>query len=97
MIININKSNIIPKINKNKQNKEEKVKNSSEYIDDEINDLSYNLAIQNDKRNFCQYYISLIKTKNSLFFALCNDNDYNSKIIKIDLISNCINNKFLIY
>ena len=43
------------------------------------------MAIQLDKRNYCQYYISLIKTKHSLFFALCNNNDYNSRIIKIDL------------
>ena len=50
-----------------------------------INEFSYNLAIQLDKRNYCQYYISLIKTKHSLFFALYNNNDYNSRIIKIDL------------
>ena len=47
--------------------------------------MPFNLAIQYDKRVFCQYYISLIKTKHSLIFAFCNNNDYNSKIIKIDL------------
>ena len=55
------------------------------YIDEEINELPYDLAIQLDKRMFCQYYISLIKTKHNLFFALCNNNNYDSKIIKIDL------------
>ena len=55
------------------------------YIDEEINELPYDLAIQLDKRMFCQYYISLIKTKHNLFFALCNNKNYNSKIIKIDL------------
>ena len=73
------------KINKNSQHKDEKVKNISEFIDEEINELSYNLVIQYDKRNCCQYYISLIKTKHNLIFAFCNNNDYNSKIIKIDL------------
>ena len=55
------------------------------YIDEEINELSYDLAIQYDKRTFCQYYISLLKTKHNLICALINNNDYNSTIIKIDL------------
>ena len=54
------------------------------YIDEEINELPYDLAIQYDKRTYCNYYISLLKTKHSLIFALFN-NDYNSTIIKIDL------------
>ena len=51
IIINNNKSKILTKINKNSQHKDEKVKNISEFIDEEINELSYNLAIQYDKRN----------------------------------------------
>ena len=53
----------------NNQKKVEKVKNILEYKDDEINSLSYELAIQNDKRTYCLYYISLIKTKHSLVFS----------------------------
>ena len=71
--------------NQNVQDKVERVKKIMEYIDEEINLLSYNLALQYDKRSFCQYYISLLKTKHNLIFAFCNNNDYNSKIIKIDL------------
>ena len=56
-----------------------------EYTDDEINDLSYNLALQYDKRNYCQYYISLLKTKHNFIYSFFYNNDYNSKIIKIDL------------
>ena len=74
-----------PKIIMNNKNNKIKIKTKFDFIDEEINELSYNLAMQYDKRNFCQYYISLIKTKHNLFFALCNNNDYNSKIIKIDL------------
>ena len=54
------------------------------YNDDEKNDLSYGLALQYDKRTYCEYYISLIKTNHSLIFAFFNSNDYNSRIIKID-------------
>ena len=70
-------------IMKNYNNKNSK--KSMEFIDDEINELSYDLAIKYDKRNFCQYYISLVKTKHSLIFSFFNGNDYNSRIVKIDL------------
>ena len=69
----------------NEQNKIDKIKNIMEYIDDEINLLTYELAIQYDKRSFYEYYISLLKTKHCLIFALFNNNDYNSQIIKFDL------------
>ena len=56
-----------------------------EYIDEEINELSYELAIKNDKRTYCQFYFSLLRTNHNLFFTFFNNNDYNSKIIKIDI------------
>ena len=62
---------------KNKEN----IKN---YIDEEINGFSYSLALKYDKRTYCQYYISLLKTQHNLISALFNNNDYNSKIIKIN-------------
>ena len=70
------------KINKNKQ---QKMINVNNYIDEEINRLSYNLSLKCDKRTYCQYYTSLIKTQHSLICAIFNKNDYNSQIIKIDL------------
>ena len=42
-------------------------------------------ALKYDKRSFCQYYISLIRTKQILIFAFCPMKDYNSQIIKVDL------------
>ena len=48
------------------------------------NILPYNLAILYDKRTYCSYYISLLKTKHNLIFSF-NNNDYNSIILKIDL------------
>ena len=55
-------------------------------IDDEINELPYELAIEYDKRKYIDYYISLLKTKHPLIFSFFYNNDYNSKIVKIDLL-----------
>ena len=63
-----------------------KAKNIMAYNDEEINNLSYELALKIDKRTFCAYYLSLIKTKHILIFSFYNEiNNYNSQIIKIDL------------
>ena len=48
--------------------------------------LEYENALIYDKRNYFQYYISLLKTKHLLIFTLFNSNDYNSKIIKLCLL-----------
>ena len=53
--------------------------------DEELNSLPYNLAIIYDKRNYCEFYASLLKTQHNFINAFFNNNDYNSKIIKIDL------------
>ena len=63
----------------------DKFSNLMKYSDDEMNELPYNLAIKYDKKKYCQYYISLLKTKHILIFSFFQSNDYNSKIIKIAL------------
>ena len=55
------------------------------YHNDELNSLSYDFALIYDKRVFCQYYNALLKAKHNLIFSFCNNDDYNPKIIKIDL------------
>ena len=40
------------------------------------------MAIKYDKRENCEYYISLIKNKQLFLFTFCTFNDYNSGIIK---------------
>ena len=80
----INSMNKI-KVKNIKVNNKDKIGNINYYIDEEINGLSYDLAIKFDKRNYFKYYISLIKTQHNLICALFNNDDYNSKIIKIDL------------
>ena len=56
-----------------------------DYTEEEKNLLPYNLAKLHDNRSYCVYYISLLRTRHNLFFSFCQDRDYNSKIIKIDL------------
>ena len=78
-----NNSKLISKLKKNKIIK--KVKEIMAYNDSELNDLKYEIALQYDKRNYSQYYISLLKTKHSFISIFFNSTDYNSKIIKLDL------------
>ena len=52
----------------------------------ELNNLLYKDALKKDKRNYFEYYISLLKTKHLIIFSFCLFNDYNSKFNKIDLV-----------
>ena len=51
----------------------------------EINSFPYQKAFKHDKRTYIQYYLSLIKTQHPILFSFYKMNDYNIKIIKIDL------------
>ena len=62
-----------------------KIRKIMKYNDEELNNLNYNLALKIDKRNYCQYYCSLLKSKHDILSTFCNNNDYNSKMIKINL------------
>ena len=75
------KKNIIIN-NLNTENKDSNF-NKIEFNIFELNTLSYKDALLYDKRTFCEYYISLLKTKNPLLFTFWPINDYNSRIIKI--------------
>ena len=55
------------------------------YNDYEINSLNYKEAIVIDKRNYFQYYLSLLRRKHIIIFTFFTSNDYNSKEIKICL------------
>ena len=57
--------------------------NSIKFDNDyELNNLSFIIAIKYDKRVFCEYYCSLIKMKQIIYFSFCDFDDYNSGIIK---------------
>ena len=60
-------------------------KKTMKFIDEELNTLPYNLAINYDKRNYCEFYGSLLKTQHNFISSFFYSDDYNSKIIKIDL------------
>ena len=81
-----NKNNINNKLNnENKELLLKKMKKIMKYNDEELNDLEYELAKKYDKRNYCEYYYSLLNTKHAFVFTFFNDTDYNIKLIKIDL------------
>ena len=71
------------------ENKEkfEMEKNENEkpiiYLSSEINLFPYEMARQNDKRTYFQYYKSLILIKNIFIFAFFSYKDYNPYAIKI--------------
>ena len=79
-------SKINSKMNsKNTKYKRDRKETNKKFIDEEINGFSFSFAIKYDKRTYCQYYASLLKTQHSLICALFNNDDYNSGIIKINL------------
>ena len=73
------------KVKNNLKNKLKNKVNNKKYIDEEINGFSFKIAKKYDKRTYCQYYISLLKTQHNLICIIFNNNDYNSGIIIIDL------------
>ena len=72
-------------INNENKDKIKLIKKIMEPNIEEINRYPYELALKKDMRTYIQYYISLIKTKHALIFSFCYNNDYNSKLIKINL------------
>ena len=50
--------------------------------DSEINNLKYQDALLLDKRNYFQFYCSLLKINHLIIFTFYTKNDYNSRIIK---------------
>ena len=69
----------------NTEKEKDNGKNIMKLNDNELNDLPYEKALKIDKRSYLQYYVSLLKTKHILIFTFYTS-DYNSRIIKIDLI-----------
>ena len=66
--------------------KEEKenIKNILKYNNRELNSMDYSETIQKDHRKFVEYYISLLKSEH-MIMTIFDNNDYNSRIIKIFL------------
>ena len=62
----------------------------------ELNKLKYEKAILKDKRTYLQYYYSLLKKKELIFFTFCPNDDYNSLPIKISLFLISLSLSFVI-
>ena len=83
MIFNNQQNNIT----ENSQNESFKKIKSYEFklnpdTDYELNWLTYEEALLYDRRSKCEYYGSLIRSKQLFIFTFCSFNDYNSGIIK---------------
>ena len=59
---------------------------SHNYNDYELNSLSYKEALIYDKRSYFNYYFSLLRTKHPIFLSFCDNNDYNSIILKLSIL-----------
>ena len=86
-INNLNNSVILKKFTT--MNKKEKIKALDDilsYNDLELNILEYEEAFAIDNRTYFSYYFSQLRTKNLFIFSFWpNQNDYNSRIVKIFL------------
>ena len=51
----------------------------------EINYFNYKMALNFDKRNYCEYYKSLMRMKHPIIFSFVPVKDYNTLIIKVNL------------
>ena len=64
---------------RNTEKKNEKFLYETDY---ELNNSEYKSALKYDKRSCCEYYYSLLKSKQIFIFTFLNFDDYNSGIIK---------------
>ena len=56
--------------------------NEGKFDDYELNNMEYNKALSNDKRSFCQIYLSILKREHIIKFTILWD-DYNLPYIKL--------------
>ena len=71
-------------IENNKDEIENKIKEKyKNLIDEEINNLDYEIALIIDKRTFCQFYISVLKRDHLIIFTFITKDDFNLPQIKI--------------
>ena len=80
------KNSVKLKLTPIKEVKDEKNKLKQTVFEDcELNLMSYENALLFDKRTYYQYYMSLLVIKNPILFSFYPINDYNLKIIKINI------------
>ena len=87
MEVSDNSRNPIKRLNPNKKNSEvinlnDNNKNNN-YNNFELNSLSYEKALNSDKRTFGQYYYALLTYNNPFLFSFIRNGDYNPRLLKI--------------
>ena len=80
-----NLNNLSSAYNLKKKRAKEYEKLCGKLTEQELNTLEYLLAVEIDKRSYCQYYISLLKKKQLILFTFLPILDYNLLTIKISL------------
>ena len=80
-----NKNNLLLNVNLNSNTINKKTNSILKLNDYELNVLEYNNALKIDKRNYVQYYFSLLRRKQVLIFTFYTYDDYNSRTMKICL------------
>ena len=60
-------------------------KKKPKFINEELNNMKYTIALIYDKRTYLEYYCSLLKTKHLILRILFNKEDYNLLTLKIAL------------
>jgi len=83
--LDINYSKDILNIKVKSRNEKIELEKYKSYNDYELNTISFETALEIDKRTFLEFYFSLIKLKNILIFTFNKKKDYNPYIIKICL------------
>ena len=79
---------MVEKKSKEKEKYDNDIEDKSIYInmnDQELNTLKYEKALIYDKRSYFQYYWSLLKKKHLILFTFYPQNDYNLITLKISL------------
>ena len=70
---------------KNSKNDINSNSDNYKYNDEELNSMDYKDAIKFDKRDYLQYYLSLLKKKQLILFTFIPNDDYNIRIVKYSL------------
>ena len=67
------------------QKENDNKKKNIKYIDEELNRMDFEDAIEYDKRNYWQYYWSLLKKKHMVILTFVSNDDYNVLTLKFSL------------
>jgi len=88
LVVKNDEANLETNKNNQKLNKKGKTeeKNETYRDDEELNELPYEKAIEKDKRNFCQYYIFILRAGHVVLNVFFRRDDYNLFSVKLGLL-----------